>query len=298
MHPPSNQPSNPSGDLAEAAEINKEDDDSIAKGLGFTVVAITLLLVGAAVVAYFSKDIPQSFKDIKKFGEIGDFVGGILNPIISGCTLFIAYAVWRLQKAELAETRKALQKSGEAMQEQTKIAEQQRSEQRFFDLLNIYKSALENTTESVRCKDGSFDVFIGKEAISRIHSEFLRHTPLIAGLDTEIKRFRYYSNKIDEIVVARNKSYSYSKTVLLIIKILSEDLNSCNNYKNLFLNQLTKSELTLIAAYLIFDIEGDDYLDIATKVDLFSKMERGFFRSKIEKLILENKHIKYKNHAN
>ena len=292
MHPPSNQPSNPSGDLAEAAEINKEDDDSIAKGLGFTVVAITLLLVGAAAVAYFSKDIPQSFKDIKKFGEIGDFIGGILNPIISGCTLFVAYAVWKLQKAELAETRKELQESRKVMQEQTKIAEQQRSEQRFFDLLNLYKSALENTTESARRSDGGFDVLIGKEAVSRINSALSRDIPLIAGFNVDIKQFRYYCGRIDGIVAVCNKSYSYSKTVLLIIKALNDDLNNCDNYKNLFLNQLTKAELALIAAFLIFDFEGDGYFDVAAKVDLFSRMEKGFLRSKIEKLLLENKNSK------
>ena len=48
----------------------------------------------------------------------------------------------RLQKAELAETRKELENSRLAMEEQAITAEQQRREQRFFDLLNLYQETL------------------------------------------------------------------------------------------------------------------------------------------------------------
>ena len=174
MHPPSNQPSNPSGDLAETAEINEEDDDSIAKGLGFTVVAIILLLAGTAVIETFSSGKLPSIEYIKNLGPIGDFVAGILNPIISGCTLFIAYAVWKLQKAELAETRKV-------MQEQTRIAEQQRSEQRFFDILKIYNTFLDqikhSSTVALRTESTVLN-YKGKDALSQI---------LLAKLDERTK---------------------------------------------------------------------------------------------------------------
>ncbi|HEX5784381.1 MAG TPA: hypothetical protein VFY35_06600, partial [Burkholderiaceae bacterium] len=73
-----------------------------------------------------------------KLGQLGDFFGGLLNPLVSLLTLIVAISVWQLQKKEVEETRKALE-------EQAKTAEQQRQEQRFFDLLNVYQ----RTTDSI-----------------------------------------------------------------------------------------------------------------------------------------------------
>ena len=65
------------------------------------------------------------------WGAFGDYLGGILNPLVSTFTLIVAVKVWQQQKVEMRETQKALA-------EQVKTAEQQRREQRFFDLLNVY----------------------------------------------------------------------------------------------------------------------------------------------------------------
>lgn len=105
------------------------------------------------------------------WGTFGDYLGGLLNPLISALTLFVAISVWHLQKQELEETRKALE-------EQAKTAEQQRQEQRFFDLLNVYFRTIENTRYThythpslyVRTNGGAIEhreeIFQGKAAIS------------------------------------------------------------------------------------------------------------------------------------
>lgn len=43
-----------------------------------------------------------------RWGEFGDFVGGVLNPLTSFFTLLVALLVWSLQKKELAATNAAL----------------------------------------------------------------------------------------------------------------------------------------------------------------------------------------------
>lgn len=278
MHPPSNQPSNPSGDLAEAAEINKEDDDSIAKGLGFTVVAITLLLVGAAAVAYFSKDIPQSFKDIKKFGEIGDFIGGILNPIISGCTLFIAYAVWKLQKAELAETRKALQKSGEAMQEQTRIAEQQRSEQRFFDVLKIYNSSLDKMEHSRIVMMGRERQFVsskGKVALSNNLINIFDNNGRLSCINyMDAYGFFGVVNYLMGIKNFNEKFQSYCVVVFFLLNFSIENNKPKQPYAGLFSGQLTRDELIVIVIYSIINknYHKDTLIILDNEINLFGNM--------------------------
>lgn len=43
-----------------------------------------------------------------RWGQFGDFLGGILNPLTSFFTLIVAIFVWSLQSKELAETRSVL----------------------------------------------------------------------------------------------------------------------------------------------------------------------------------------------
>ncbi|MBX9935548.1 MAG: hypothetical protein K2Y10_03030 [Burkholderiaceae bacterium] len=278
MHPSSNPPSNPSGDLTEAAEINKEDDDSIAKGLGFTVVAITLLLVGAAAVAYFSKDIPQSFKDVKKFGEIGDFVGGILNPVISGCTLFIAYAVWKLQKAELAETRKELQESRKVMQEQTKIAEQQRSEQRFFDILKIYNSSLDKMEHSHTVAMGTVRQLhrsTGKVALSNIlRYIFDKNSKLSCINHMDAHGFFGVVNYLSGIKDFNERFQSYCVVVFFLLNFSIENNKPKQPYAGLFSGQLTRDELIVIAIYSIINKNycKDTLIILDNEINLFGNM--------------------------
>lgn len=48
------------------------------------------------------------------WGQLGDFIGGILNPIVAGAALFWLTQSVRLQKEELAETRAEMVRSTEA----------------------------------------------------------------------------------------------------------------------------------------------------------------------------------------
>ena len=279
MHPPSNQPSNPSGDLTETAGINKEDDDSIAKGLGFTVVAITLLLVGAAVVAYFSKDIPQSFKDVKKFGEIGDFIGGILNPIISGCTLFIAHKVWKLQKAELAATREELQNSRKVMEVQTRIAEQQRSQQRFFDLLKIYQDLVINLSIDDMQGKAAFKVWRRNEGLFIFSMNPL---PIVDDLEKPLgfnPNSPFYS-----VMGAWSKNRNLFLQYFSIIKTIFGELENLTGedherYGNLFRSQLSEDEVFLLAFEALLADREKDLKTIIGKYGLLKFLPGGSLRT-------------------
>jgi Putative phage abortive infection protein len=47
--------------------------------------------------------------DPDRWGTFGDYIGGILNPLISTCTLLVAVAVWKLQNEEMRKTSQTLQ---------------------------------------------------------------------------------------------------------------------------------------------------------------------------------------------
>lgn len=88
------------------------------------------------------------------WGQFGDYMGGLLNPLIFLFTLIVAVKVWNLQKTEVMETRKALEDQG-------KTAEQQRREQRFFDFLSIYRSTVESIKFEIPTESGALTVLRG-----------------------------------------------------------------------------------------------------------------------------------------
>lgn len=88
--------------------------------------------------------------DPSKWGEFGDYFGGLLNPTISLLTLVVAISVWRLQSTELTETRAALTK--------------QSVRQTFFDLLQQHRELVNQV--QLRTNNG----FAGKELLDPNYS--------------------------------------------------------------------------------------------------------------------------------
>lgn len=79
-------------------------------------------LVGVvSLLLYFWKFNDGYSDEQAVWGAFGDYIGGILNPVISLCTLIIALMVFKLQKEELSETKQALSSSAETALLQAKI---------------------------------------------------------------------------------------------------------------------------------------------------------------------------------
>lgn len=83
--------------------------------ISISIIAIIALI---ALITYFNET-------LKGLGPLGDFFGGILNPIISGAALVLLYKTFVLQKTELEETRKLVQEQSEETKRQSKITERQ-----------------------------------------------------------------------------------------------------------------------------------------------------------------------------
>lgn len=84
-------------------------------------------IAGTVLVSYVGwfwaiKNIPLS-ASAETWGQFGDFVGGILNPIIAYAAFYWLTESVRLQRTELVETRRAMQDSAESQKEQVKQAQ-------------------------------------------------------------------------------------------------------------------------------------------------------------------------------
>ena len=61
-------------------------------------------------------------KDTGSWGTFGDYVGGILNPVIAAFAFYLIAKTYELQKRELEETRNLLEVSTDAQKNQIKLA--------------------------------------------------------------------------------------------------------------------------------------------------------------------------------
>ncbi|WGE51278.1 putative phage abortive infection protein [Actinobacillus equuli subsp. haemolyticus] len=126
--------------------------------------SIKKLTIGITIFAIviFSSLVLYSFnKDFENLGPIGDYFGGLLNPILGFCSLFLLlYTInlqlksIRIQAKELKLTRKELQatkeelaRSAEAQENSSKILKQQQFESTFFALLNQIISSISKFNE-------------------------------------------------------------------------------------------------------------------------------------------------------
>lgn len=226
-----------------------------------------------------------------ELGQLGDFFGGMLNPLVSALTLFVAISVWRLQKDELELTRKELENSRLAMEEQAATAEQQRREQRFFDLLNIYTSTVGsiNVEKSTSNHADSSQQIAGKTALA-----IILKTILHAAKDRHLcKQNQAKSNPeiytpADETTVASEMDKlsadlgHYFRVVIMVLQQAEPLLQKDHiRYIELFRSQMTSAELNLLALHLLFGScdSKTESRDLASKYALLKHLPRSRLRA-------------------
>lgn len=138
----------------------------ISRNLGKLLGAIVGVAVVAAITAtfiYFSHlgSLPISDSDPSGWGQLGDYFGGLLNPVFSFLTilalvltLILQSGELKLSREELEQSRKELKNSAEALRGQNKAIDRQSFEQTFFAWINNYKQFLDGISST-----GSLDPY-------------------------------------------------------------------------------------------------------------------------------------------
>ena len=252
-----------------------------------------LLLVSAYGIAFWQNGWSKS---PDAWGQLGDYVGGLLNPLVAGFALMALVVSVRLQKAELAATRKELEISRLAMQDQATTAEQQRQEQRFFDLFSIYHRTIDSVRISVVGKlDHSETHHQGKDALDawfrrRLPREL--HTFDRHGLGAEHGSAARGSRTIDKELLegawkVDSSSGSFDHYLRVIYRLLvdSESLLGEQHFRyvKILRAQLNRNELILLGFNMWLSDEGKKMIPFAEKYGLLKHLKTGKLRSQLEK---------------
>ncbi len=91
---------------------------------------------------YFSE--PLSYFDPERLGQLGDFLGGTLNPIFGFATVCLLLWSIFIQRKELSLTRDELSKSATALGNQVKLATDEYNRKQIDESLNKLYTLLEN----------------------------------------------------------------------------------------------------------------------------------------------------------
>ncbi len=242
-------------------------------GLHLEKMGWLIIIFAGIIVAFYAFVFRElsMIEDPSRWGAFGDFIGGLLNPLVSTCIFMVGVRVFQLQKIETKMANDALEGSRQAMQAQAKFAEQQRSEQRFFDLLNIYQESL---------KAFAIEGFSGKAALTRWSDisagfsackQFLKNggTHYLSGINVDAKK----EDVIEKIRNSWENSSSifdhYFRTIGSIFREIENLLKDDHwRYAKLFRAQLSRDEVNLLAFNVLLDANGEKMRPLVAKYGL------------------------------
>lgn len=274
--------------------IEPADGEGVALARWIKWVNLTPYLAGgflAVIVAAYAIAFVQNgwSKNPDAWGQLGDYIGGLLNPLVAGFALMALVVSVRLQKAELAATREELKNSRLAMQEQATTAEQQRREQRFFDLLNLYQATLNSFTTEGSSGKAALNNWTKLSPHAKDCDDFVNHgwdefavyinvkDPSQGGV---LVRKTVEKTVSEEQITSSWNNFSplfdhYFRTIFSILGELEKLLGSDHwRYGKLFRAQLSRDELTLLAFNLLFDEEGKKMRPLVCKYGLLKHLAK------------------------
>lgn len=144
--------------MATEAKKAESEAGSIVLWLGVVAAVAVLIVVSAAVAHFFfGGDIwwieAKNTTTAAYWGQLGDFIGGMLNPVLSFFALLAVLLSLRSQSAELRAARdeakaaqKILEQQTTIAKEQSKLFERQNFESAFFGLLNLFSKSVDSVT--------------------------------------------------------------------------------------------------------------------------------------------------------
>lgn len=257
-----------------ANKFNPETEDSTFDVLQPRAWQINSTLIFVGVIALVTVGIYISeFGTIRSqkqdvWGQFGDYIGGVLNPIVSFIALVVLAKTYRHQKHELSMTAKALRA-------EQQLANTERQESRFFDLLTLYLTTIAEIRYAK--SDSPTIVFEGKRAFQ----EFVRvRLPNAASLP--IDRPEVEANVRSLFDEHKYLLDHYFRVLSVIVstshRILSEDAYP---YLKLLRAQLSEDELVLIGLNLLRP-QAEPSIPMISYFGLLKHFPVGSLRSSLE----------------
>lgn len=251
-------------------QIQDDDEDNAFPRWIIIVSALLLLSVGSFIT--YGALHPDKFKD---FGTWGDFVGGLLNPLLTFLTVIGLLVTIHLQQRELRLTRKELAKSSSALEAQNLTTKQQRFENTLFSMIEM----LNQIVNAMDVEQGEKRK-LGRDCFTEFYSTLIR----TYGFE-KIKNKYGESSHTDEIsrsIAIQSYNYFYKdhqsdlghyfRVLYNIFRYIDQSDFSNDIYAKILRAQLSNQEL-LIIFYNNATQRGKAFAALAERFELYDNMD-------------------------
>lgn len=197
-----------------------------------------------------------------EWGQIGDFFGGVLNPLFGFASLFallvtIAYQArsLRVSSEELKLSREELSKSSTALASQNKAIELQSFEQTFFSWLNTYRDLLNDISGTIPTKIPTgitqgrthlYELWYSRLSAEAISNEIFQHNGYGERTNILTEHLGLNTNLPEDLNGA-----GYSKKIEIVAKVNQDKISDRvqNAWNSLYVNNEYKLDSLFRTAY-------------------------------------------------
>jgi hypothetical protein len=206
------------------------------------IVAVCLLVVYSSVIMmYFYKfgsfDISKLSKDPAHWGQLGDYIGGLLNPILSFATIIYLIKA-NISQRESSELQKLqIQQLLDESATTRKIEKYRNFDNEFFELISSQKLNFDN-----------FKINVGKNDISKERA--------VAHMEDCIATYRHINLSDDDIKKRllkfdeEEKLYNMLRVFFLIVKLIFDRLSDENGFSQ----EEREKKIEVLIAFTDFSI--------------------------------------------
>ena len=235
----------------------------------------------AAICIVFFINLFSIGKDTK-FGEWGDFFGGVLNPLLTFLTFMGLLITIVIQQTELRESRVELKKSADALREQSESLKKQNFEHTFFQMLTIHNGIV----NSIDLTSAGGKVTRGRDCFTIFYTRFTK-----IYRENANKANGKYPNK-DVVKLAYQLFWKdhqtelghYFRYLYNLIRFIKESNFADGPYVRLVRAQLSDQELLLLF-YNCISNNGGNFTALVEEFALLNNMP------KIRLLAIEHEHM-------
>lgn len=186
------------------------DLDKLKRQMFYSKLIVCCIILTVLILYFSNFHVSVSIKN-EDWGTFGDFIGGILNPIIAAFALYWLITSVNLQIQELKKTNEALVKTVETAEKQQNQVFIQSFENLFFELLKTKSDATNEIIYSSETIHGQTNpTLTGKNAIKK-------HVVLYKDLERKENWDTYYRNNLLDIFG------SYFRICYHIVKLIDNN---------------------------------------------------------------------------
>lgn len=234
--------------------------------LVFGLIGLTIMIIFIALL--IPEHLNLGFKlSLEKAASIGDFIGGVIGVLFSIAAFLLLYETLNVQKAEINQTNKQLQK--------------QSFENNLFQMINVHNEFvsefdIRKGRISSQSKDITNNEIIteGRDSFKFLYNNIFNKNIIASKITDKIYIQSLFDNLLQEWADDLNHYFKHSLEIIKYIKkstpvYITE--KESKNYAALFNSGLSKSEEVFLFYYIVFKSNVEEKRFI-TELNFFNKL--------------------------